>query len=299
LFSKLPSQSIDRGPQARNGPVAGENLDERTVAGFGDEWSRFSYEAQSPEELDLIFAQYFNVFPWDLVTQQSVGADIGAGSGRWAARVARRVKVLHAIDASADALAVARRNLSSFENVRYHLASVDQIPIAEASLDFAYSLGVLHHVPDTEAAIRSCARLLKPGAPLLLYLYYSLDNRNAFYRAAFSAADQIRRRVSRLPHGIRYAASQVLAATVYWPLARSARALEKAGLNVEDIPLSYYRDRSFYVMRNDALDRFGTPLEQRFSRSQISDMMRSAGLERIVFSDSAPFWCAVGYRSEK
>jgi hypothetical protein len=49
-------------------------------------------------------------------------------------------------------------------------------------------------------------------------------------------------------------------------------------------------------MRNDALDRFGTRLEQRFTRPEIADMMQRAGLERIVFSDRMPFWCAVGYK---
>jgi SAM-dependent methyltransferase len=284
-------------PESRNDTRPTANLDVKTVAGFGDEWSRFSYETQSPEELDTIFSQYFAVFPWASVTETSVGADIGAGSGRWAARVAPRVGVLHVVDASADALEVARRNLSSFPNVRYHWASVDNLPLSEGSLDFAYSLGVLHHVPDTRAAIQSCARLLKPGAPLLLYLYYALDNRGATYRRAFDAADRVRRGVSSLPFGLRYVASQLLAAAVYWPLARSAQALERAGVNVANMPLSYYKDRSFYVMRNDALDRFGTRLEQRFSRAQITEMMNSAGLERIAFSDSAPFWCAVGYRS--
>ena len=49
-------------------------------------------------------------------------------------------------------------------------------------------------------------------------------------------------------------------------------------------------------MRTDALDRFGTRLEQRFTRAEIEAMMRAAGLERIAFSDQAPFWCALGYR---
>jgi hypothetical protein len=48
-------------------------------------------------------------------------------------------------------------------------------------------------------------------------------------------------------------------------------------------------------MRTDALDRFGTRLEQRFSRIEIQQMMESAGLERIVFSEKNPFWCAVGF----
>lgn len=48
-------------------------------------------------------------------------------------------------------------------------------------------------------------------------------------------------------------------------------------------------------MHTDALDRFGTKLEQRFSHEQIKTMMEKAGLERVEFSTSVPFWCAVGY----
>jgi hypothetical protein len=72
--------------------------------------------------------------------------------------------------------------------------------------------------------------------------------------------------------------------------------LERAGRDVANFPLAYYRDRSFYVMRNDALDRFGTKLEQRFTRAEIERMLRDAGLERIRFSEAAPYWCAVGFR---
>jgi hypothetical protein len=48
-------------------------------------------------------------------------------------------------------------------------------------------------------------------------------------------------------------------------------------------------------MQTDALDRFGTRLEQRFTAKQIRQMMESAGLERVEFATTA-FWSAVGYR---
>jgi len=51
-------------------------------------------------------------------------------------------------------------------------------------------------------------------------------------------------------------------------------------------------------MRTDALDRFGTRLEQRFTQQQINSMMKHAGLENILFSSEVPFWCAVGYRKK-
>ena len=49
-------------------------------------------------------------------------------------------------------------------------------------------------------------------------------------------------------------------------------------------------------MRTDALDRFGTRLEQRFTKKEIENMMLEAGLEKVEFSSSKPFWCAIGYK---
>jgi hypothetical protein len=49
-------------------------------------------------------------------------------------------------------------------------------------------------------------------------------------------------------------------------------------------------------MRNDSLDRFGTVLEQRFTRDEIREMMQSAGLTDIRFGTSS-FWTAVGIKA--
>ena len=76
-------------------------------------------------------------------------------------------------------------------------------------------------------------------------------------------------------------------------------ALEKIGMNVDNIPLNSYRNKAFYSLRTDALDRFGTKLEQRFSKNQITEMMLEAGLERIEFRDKDPYWCAIGYRCDQ
>lgn len=273
------------------------NQDEGTVAGFGDEWTRFDQSELGPEEVDALFGLYFRVFPWGDLPANAEGFDLGSGSGRWARRVAPRVGRLHCVDASAEALAVAKRNLADHPNCVFHHASAGALPFADASMDFGYSLGVLHHVPDTAGAIREAARKLRPGAPLLLYLYYAFDNRPRWYRELWRASDVLRRGISRAPFGVRYWMSQALAAGVYLPLARVSRIAERLGIRPDGLPLSAYRHRSFYTMRTDALDRFGTRLEQRFTRAEIAQMMSDAGLERVTFSDDLPFWCAVGFRA--
>lgn len=271
------------------------NLDAATIAGFGDEWSRFDQGALSDEERRRMFEDYFAVFPWERVSPSSVGADIGCGSGRWALLMAPKVGLLHCVDPS-DAIDVAARTCASLHNVRFHRTVADNLPFEDSSLDFAYSLGVLHHVPDTAAAVRSISKKLKRGAPFLLYLYYAFDNRPAWYRSVWRVSDLMRRAVSRLPSTLRYAVSQLIAASVYWPLARLAKAADRRGLLGASFPLAAYRDKSFYTMRTDALDRFGTRLERRFSRREIEIMLNAAGCSQIRFSERVPFWCAVGIK---
>ena len=271
------------------------NIDREVVAGFGDEWSRFDQSALTDDELRQMFDNYFNIFPWDALPPDAVGFDLGCGSGRWAKLVAPRVGKLYLFDPSPDALDVAKRNLRGADNCEFEVAGADNIPLEDESCDFGYSLGVLHHIPDTEAALRLCVAKIKPGAPFLVYLYYSFDNRPAWFRLIWKTSEAIRAAVSRLPHALRNVVSQFLAAVIYFPLARTALILEKLRLNVAHFPLSQYRHNSFYVMRNDALDRFGTRLEQRFSRIEIRDMMERAGLRDIRFSTTS-FWTAVGFK---
>ncbi|KQW23483.1 2-polyprenyl-3-methyl-5-hydroxy-6-metoxy-1,4-benzoquinol methylase [Afipia sp. Root123D2] len=210
--------------------------------------------------------------------------------------VAPRVGSLHLLDASAEALEVAKRNLAGAENVSFHHASVGDIPIENASLDFAFSLGVLHHVPDTTSAIQSVASKLKSGAPFLIYLYYSLDNRPWWFRLIWQVSNAGRLMISRLPTALRMLASQIIAVTVYWPFARFAAVVQRIGLPTSLIPLEAYKNLSFYTMRTDAYDRFCTALEKRFSKIEIATMLTDAGFERVSFSETVPYWCAVGYK---
>jgi len=284
----MDNDSDSSRPQESANPI---NADARTVAGFGQEWTAFDQTGLDAATRQAIFDGYFSIFPWQAIGPHAVGADIGCGSGRWAALVAPLVGTLHLVDASKDALATARAALAGSGNTQFHLATASALPFADGSLDFAYSLGVLHHVPDTEAAIAHIATKLKPGAPFLIYLYYAMENRPAWYRLIWKATDLVRGIVWRLPHPLRLAAAYFIAATVYWPLARTAP------VGSASWPLRFYRDKPFFVMATDAYDRFSTPIEQRFSRRQIAEMLQRAGFNNVTFSEREPFWCAVGYRS--
>jgi SAM-dependent methyltransferase len=273
------------------------NIDPRTVEGFGDEWSAYTQHELADGDRSHGFSAYFGIFPFEELPNDAEGFDFGCGSGRWAALVKPKVGTLHCIDASEKALGVCRARLAGQDGVEFHLAGPDTIPLADGSQDFGYSLGVLHHIPDTQAALAGCTAKLKPGAPILVYLYYDFENRPLWFRGLWRTSDYGRRLIARLPFAVRKALTTVIAAGVYWPLARTARAAERRGGNPSAIPLSYYRNLSFYSMRTDALDRFGTRLEQRFSRKAIREMMERSGLKDVIFSDGEPYWVACGIKA--
>ena len=240
----------------RSAANASANVDAATVVSFGDEWSHFDQSALSKAELARAFSVYFKIFPWDALPDDAEGFDMGCGSGRWAQLVAPRVGMLNCIDASAEALSVARRTLADHDNIRFFHATANAAPLPKASQDFGYSLGVLHHIPDTEAALHACVDLLKPGAPLLVYLYYRFDNRPSWFRLIWQASETLRVVVSRLPSRLKPLITDMIALLVYFPLARLALLGERLGLKMNAMPLYFYRDKSFYTMRTDSRDRF-------------------------------------------
>jgi len=204
-------------------PSKPPNLDRTTVDDFGREWRRFDQRGVPSAELRRTFAEYFALFPWDRLPRDAAGFDAGCGSARWAALVAPRVGWLHCIDASAEALAVAQKSLAGLGNVSFHAAALEAMPLPDNSMDFGYSLGVLHHLPDPAAGLAACVGKLKCGAPMLLYIYYACDNRPAWFRLLWRASDVLRRVVSRAPFRVKSIVAELLAACAYWPLARGAQ----------------------------------------------------------------------------
>ncbi len=273
-----------------------QNIDQKTVDDFGDEWTAFDQKKLTDKELHRQFEQYFKIFKWEKLPKEAKGFDMGCGSGRWARLVAPKVGELHCIDASEKALEVAKKNLGTIANCRFSQASFEKIPLDDNSMDYGYSLGVLHHIPDTFNGLRSCVDKLKPGSPFLAYLYYAFDNKSVWFKMVWKVSDILRRGISKLPFKPKLYVSQLIAFLIYYPLARSSLLLEKIGVNVRHLPLSQYRGFSFYSMRTDALDRFGTRLEKRFTKNQIIEMFERAGLDNIVISDEMPYWCAMGYK---
>ena len=152
------------------------NADWKTVESFGDEWNRFA--SFTDEETRRAGDQYFDIVTREMASDSTVALDIGCGTGRWSKYLSPRVRFVEALDPG-EAVRAAVPYTAPCGNVRITQAGYGSLPFAAASFDFVFSLGVVHHVPETGKAIAEAASMLKDGGWLLLYVYYSLDNRGA------------------------------------------------------------------------------------------------------------------------
>ena len=271
-----------------------ENLDQGVIDGFGHEWAAFDYaESETTEALDAQFVAYcapLNLAQFD--PANSVAGDFGAGSGRWSSRLAPYFSLVYALEPSDGASKVLKNKFADDAKIVVLKETVGVNSIPAASLDLAMSLGVLHHSPDTALAIKDVARSIKPGGVFLCYLYYDLENKPMYYRLIFKGVNVVRRVISASPQPVRRLSATIIAALVYWPLARLSKILSKLGRNTSNLPLHHYAEMPFVMLANDALDRFGTSLEQRFSKAEITEMLRAADfdLTTLKFSEIEPFW---------
>lgn len=270
------------------------NIDSEVVDHFGKEWAKYNYlDGIASEALDNQFEAYvkpIDLLKFDALT--SIAADFGAGSGRWAERLEPFFKKIYAVEPSPSAVNVMIEKFARKPKIEVLNENVEDNSIPKNSLDLAISLGVLHHIPDTSKAILDISQKIKHGGTLLCYLYYKVENKPIYYRFIFRIVNIFRYSISRLPHSIRMMLAKVIALIVYLPLARFSRFQMNRGGDISNIPLHHYAEMPFVMLENDALDRFGTRLEQRFNKEEIASMLINANfdLSTLRYSDEEPFW---------
>lgn len=90
--------------------------------------------------------------------------DVGSGTGALALRLAERGASVTGVDASEGMVEVARSRSEGREEVDFHLAGAEKIPLEDASVDLAVTSIAFHHFEEPRQALREVRRVLKPGA---------------------------------------------------------------------------------------------------------------------------------------
>jgi SAM-dependent methyltransferase len=254
--------------------VPADEAARRTQASFGYEWTHFNDWRQSGE---TNFNDYFQGV--DLASlRDHVVLDAGCGMGRHARQIAPYASRVVAVDFSR-AIDQAARNVADRGNVDCVQADLLALPLADDSFDFVYSLGVLHHLADTERALAGLVRKVRPGGRLRVYLYWKRRGWKGGVLAVVTAA---RRVTTRMPFGMLRAVCGALSVVLYAAVVLPYRMLSRIGVRAhEDWPLFVYAKYPFSVLYNDQFDRFSAPIEKRYDAADVKRLLESAGLATV------------------
>jgi 2-polyprenyl-3-methyl-5-hydroxy-6-metoxy-1,4-benzoquinol methylase len=247
-----------------------------TAESFAYEWHQFG---GLREEWAKNFADYLRPHTAEGLAGKEI-LDVGTGSGRHSLHAARAGARVVAVDLGAS-IDVARRNLPAA--VLTVQADAEDLPFATESFDLVMSIGVLHHLPDPNRALRSIARFARVGGHVHVYLYWVPEPR--WHRRTLTAVSAARRVTTQLPHRALHALCYPLAAGLHVAFVAPQRGLRRRprGRRIaEALPLQTYADYPFSVLVNDQFDRFSAPVEHRYTREQVRELHERSGLEDVV-----------------
>lgn len=99
--------------------------------------------------------------------------DVGSGNGYLMSRYALEGAHVHGIDITEVGVDLCRKRFQYMGLPGdFNVASAESIPYDNDSFDLVVSTGVLHHTPDTPAAVKEIFRVLKPGGRFITMFYY-------------------------------------------------------------------------------------------------------------------------------
>lgn len=175
---------------------------DKYVDSFSFEWNTF-YDVQmdilnNTDESDKTFRYKTGWKPENL--KNKLILDVGIGAGRFADVVSGWGGEVVGIDLSF-AVEAAFKNIGKRPNVHIIQADIFNLPFKNEVFDHMYSIGVLHHTPDTQKAFKSVVPFLKKGGEFAVFIY----EKNVYHR--FS--DIWRKITVRLPLRVIYVLSAV------------------------------------------------------------------------------------------
>jgi SAM-dependent methyltransferase/uncharacterized protein YbaR (Trm112 family) len=264
---------------------------EKTRKSFGYQWTVF-------REMVIDFRDnfFYYIRPIDeSFFKGKLGLDMGCGFGRHIYNAAIFGAEMVGVDLS-DAIESTAENTRELPNVHLIQADVYHLPFRPGVFDFAYSIGVLHHLPDPERGYQSLLPIVKPRGSVFIWVY---SKKRAVVNAILEAARAVTTRVPpKAQQGLSYAF-----AAADWGFIKTYQGLATVpglGRLMRKLPLPrlrLYTHYPFQVVYADWFDRFAAPIRFYYDENDLSGWVTRAKLTHTSISPTGLFgWRAYGER---
>lgn len=245
----------------------------KTAESFAYEWKTI-YRENDFEKNN--FLHFMSPFLKEKDFKDKITVDIGCGSGRFTKQAALcGAKIAFGTDLG-ESVEVAYELNKDIDNVCIIQADIYAMPF-KANMDIAYSIGVLHHLPQPKEGFLSLPKVLKKGGKMIIWVYNRRNNGRALY-----FYEPMRAVLKNLPKPLLYKLCYIPGGAVH-AINGITHGLNKLGAKklAQKIPFSYYANFPFNMKLNDAFDVLATPKSNYYFREQIEDWFKSGPLTDI------------------
>ena len=260
------------------------NAEDRTVKDFGDQWLRYSDNEGYYGSLEL-FSDILSPFlrPEDL--RDCRVAEIGSGAGRIVNMLIEAgAKHVVAVEPS-DSFEVLVRNIRNSERVTCLKITGDQLP-AFGNLDYIFSIGVLHHIPDPKTVVEAAFRALRSGGHFFVWLYGKEGNE--FYLALVQPLRVLTRRLPDL-------ALATLVWLIYHPLNLYIRLCHRFPLPLREYLFSIFEKVSPEKRRLIIYDQLNPAYAKYYTKSEAMKLLLNGGFKNVRIHHRYGYsWTVIG-----
>lgn len=265
----------------------------RTLEGYSYQHVQLDDQARETERWRKNFRESIPVGP-DFF-QGKTGVDIGCGEGRhlyWAHQFGAEMVGL---DLS-EGVEVACANAAASPRCHVVQGDIHHLPFKPGVFDFAYSIGVLHHLPNPREGFRRILPAIRHAGGKVFIWVYGLRNMRLWYR--LSHMTWLRSIAPRLPREAQYLMSLGVAGALelgIWLPCRIMALFPGGDSLISRVPLGDAYRRSFRTKTRSVMDRLQPPVTHYHTAEELEGWFQEAGLRNIaVLNRDGRGWIAIG-----
>lgn len=260
------------------------DIEKQTIKDFGKQWLRYSDTEGYFGSLEL-FSDILSPFLKPDQIKDCRVAEIGSGSGRIVNMLLEAgAKEVIAVEPSEGFEALCL-NIRQPEKVTCLKITGDQLP-PYGNLDYAFSIGVLHHIPDPAPMVEAAFKALRPGGHFFVWLY--AKEGNALYLSIISP---LRVFTKRLPHFI----LSFLVEIMYWPLVLYIKFCHRLPLPLKGYMLSVLERMSPEKRRLIIYDQLNPSYAKYYTRQEAEKLLINGKFENVRIHHRHGYsWTVIG-----